>query len=88
MFRWRNDGDQDIYVSNDKINNPNLLYRNNGDGNFAEQTSHSFAEVYYGAVAWGDYDNDGDIDILGCSPLTDEVVYWQNLGDQTFVRQQ
>ncbi|MBK6681631.1 MAG: VCBS repeat-containing protein [Ignavibacteriales bacterium] len=38
--------------------------KNNGDGTFIEQTSISLTGVYLGSVAWGDYDNDGDLDIL------------------------
>ena len=31
---------------------------------FTEQTSIALTGVYYSSVAWGDYDNDGDLDIL------------------------
>ena len=40
------------------------IYRNNGDNTFTEQTSISLTGVCNGSVAWGDYDNDGDLDIL------------------------
>ena len=40
------------------------IYRNNGDNTFTEQTSISLTGVDYSSVAWGDYDNDGDLDIL------------------------
>ena len=35
---------------------------------FTENTSISLTGVYSGAAIWGDYDNDGDLDILltGC----------------------
>ena len=40
------------------------IYRNNGDNTFSEQTSISLTGVFNSSVAWGDYDNDGDLDIL------------------------
>ena len=40
------------------------IYKNNGNNSFTEQTGISLIGVYYGQVAWGDYDNDGDLDIL------------------------
>ena len=41
------------------------IYRNNGNNIFEEQTSFSFLTgVSEGSAAWGDYDNDGDLDIL------------------------
>jgi hypothetical protein len=47
---------------------PKLFYRNRGDGTFAEESaSRSPALLQRRAsrgAAWGDYDNDGDLDIL------------------------
>ena len=40
------------------------IYRNNGDNTFTEQISIHLTGVCSGSVAWGDYDNDGDLDIL------------------------
>ena len=80
FFDYDNDGHQDIFVANghlmDNINvlekhvtypQKNLLFRNLGDGTFANITSETdglaLKKVSRGA-AIGDYDNDGDLDIL------------------------
>ena len=76
MFDVDNDGDLDVYVCN--YDAPNLLYVNQGQGNFLEQ-----------AKAWGldivdashmpsvcDYDRDGDLDIyLQVNRYMDEREY-------------
>lgn len=40
-----------------------LLLQNDGDGGFRE-VSNDFEALYGGAAAWGDYDGDGDLDLL------------------------
>ena len=39
------------------------LYKNNGDGTFT-QVPHSFPHLRLCAVAWLDYDNDGNLDVI------------------------
>ncbi|MBK9390454.1 MAG: VCBS repeat-containing protein, partial [Bacteroidetes bacterium] len=39
------------------------IYRNNNGLSFSDQGFLS-TQVCMGSVAWGDYDNDGDLDIL------------------------
>lgn len=80
FFDYDNDGYQDIFVANghlmDNISvlekhvtypQRNLLFRNLGDGTFTnvipQEDGLSLKKVSRGA-AIGDYDNDGDIDIL------------------------
>ena len=63
------DGWPDLYVANDQM--PNWLWRNNGDGTFAEGASlagvavngEGRAEAGMG-VAAGDFDGDGDEDLI------------------------
>ena len=65
-----NDGDADIYVVNDKVENPigNVLWRNDGPGCGGWCWSDASAETRTDAVrngmglAVGDYDNDLDLD--------------------------
>ena len=66
---YDNDGDLDILLTGYDGGGPVAkVYRNNGP---AAGSGWSFVDsgvaltgVYYGSVAWGDYDNDGDLDIL------------------------
>jgi hypothetical protein len=64
---YNNDGFLDILVSGYSydLNSPiTKLYRNNGDNTFSEETVSNLAQVQAGSAAWGDYDNDGDLDLL------------------------
>ncbi|MCP4712192.1 MAG: hypothetical protein GY869_26515, partial [Planctomycetes bacterium] len=61
---YDNDGHLDILLTgrdsgNDRVSK---IYRNTG-GDF-EDSGIDLPGVYYSSVAWGDYDNDGDLDIL------------------------
>ncbi|MCP4542281.1 MAG: VCBS repeat-containing protein, partial [Chloroflexi bacterium] len=75
---YDNDGDLDILLTGAGSGGPLAkLYENTGSG-FAENitASNVLTGVEYSSVAWGDYDNDGDLDILltgdtgGYNPLT------------------
>lgn len=65
------DGDPDIYVSNYRLQ-PNLLWVNDGAGNFenkaptlnAVATSDKFGGGHSIGAAWGDFDNDGLLDLF------------------------
>jgi hypothetical protein len=62
---YDNDGDLDIFLTGFKSGDGvSKIYKNNGDGSFTEQTSIYLAGVWNSSVAWADYDNDGDLDIL------------------------
>ncbi len=69
---YDNDGDVDILVLRgawlmDDGRIRNSLLRNNGDGTFVDVTSDAgLAEPAYPtqAAAWGDFDNDGDLDLF------------------------
>ena len=61
---YDNDGDLDILLSG-QDNGANLVahvYRNDG-GAFTD-ISAGLTGVWFSSLAWGDYDNDGDLDIL------------------------
>ena len=63
---YDNDGDLDILVAGEKFSGDAYsgIYRNNNDGSFTEMTSINLVGVKNSSVAWGDYDNDGYLDIL------------------------
>lgn len=61
---YDNDGDLDIVLTGSGDSNIAKIYKNNGDNTFTEQTSITLTSVRNSSVAWGDYDNDGDLDLL------------------------
>ena len=62
---YDNDGDLDVFITN-AFNQRNFLFQNDGDFNFSEITNEPpVTESGYNAVGgWGDYDNDGDLDLF------------------------
>ena len=80
---YDNDGDLDLYVSN--FGQANRLYRNDGAGTFtAVGSSAGVNDSGNGTgVAWGDYDNDGDLDVYVAIWATANRLY-SNDGDGTF----
>ncbi|MEE9295007.1 MAG: FG-GAP-like repeat-containing protein [Phycisphaerae bacterium] len=85
---FNNDGWIDLYVTDSRKGTPNYLYRNNGDGTFSDVGGTAgVADVNNDGgtsmdCVWGDYDNDGWVDLY--------VVRWgndllfRNNGDGTF----
>ena len=63
-----------------------VLYHNNGDGTFTdvtESTGFSDATGRGLALAWGDYDDDGDMDVYIANDADQNFLY-RNNGDGTF----
>lgn len=80
-----NDGFQDIYVSNDKPFNTNVLYKNNGNGTFTDISSISGTDIGIDAmtVTVGDFNNDSWFDIYITNNPNGNVLL-KNNGDETF----
>jgi len=84
---YDNDGDLDVFISGSlNTGNYSALYKNNGDGSFAEQTETLFPQFKSGSIAWGDYNNDGKMDLLiaGNSNYGIITKIYQNNGDGYF----
>ena len=95
-FDYDNDGDSDLYLSKcvfgsqdpEDARRKNQLYRNNGDGTFTEVGE--IAGVDTGTQSWssavGDFDNDGDMDIIAADEHFNEIgtIFYLNNGDGTF----
>ncbi len=88
FFDYDNDGDQDIYVANDKLANMNRLYQNDGNGNFTDVSVSSGAGITIDAMSTtiGDYNNDGWFDIYVSNTLGGNYLL-RNNGDGTFSNQ-
>lgn len=73
-----NDGDLDLFVTNDQMT-PNCLYTNNGDGTFSkgQNVINSDLANSFG-TAWGDPDNDGDLDLLVANRSNGANDYYTN----------
>jgi uncharacterized repeat protein (TIGR01451 family) len=74
---YDNDGDLDILLTGSDHNDAPVsqVYRNDG-GSFIDIDA-GLVDVYHSSVAWGDYDNDGDLDIL--------LTGWSSPGDVSHV---
>jgi len=86
---YDNDGYLDILLTGTNLYNFSKIYHNNGDNTFTEQTGISLQGVQNSSVAWGDYDNDGNLDILltGNSDFGPVSKIYHNNGDNTFTEQ-
>jgi enediyne biosynthesis protein E4 len=87
---YDNDGYMDLLVCNGSVSASvkakNYLFHNNGDKTFTKLTKGAIAE-YYGcswSSAWGDLDNDGDLDIYMGTEFEDDMIFLNN-GDGTFI---
>ena len=83
-----NDGDDDLYVACDF--GTDRFFVNNGDGTFTDATEKAIGiDTKKGMNAdWGDYDNDGLLDIY-VTNITDDYMregnfLWHNNGNLTF----
>jgi hypothetical protein len=85
---YDNDGLPDLFVT-DNNGVRNRLYHNNGNGSFTNVTSGPMLQppTYKGAngCAWGDYDNDGYLDLFVGSIGGPNGLYHNN-GDGTFTQ--
>ncbi len=87
---YDNDGYLDLYAACTYGQN-DLLYHNNGNGTFTKITGvvPAINGGYSTGSTWGDYDNDGDLDLFVCnssadSPINEYNQLFDNNGNGTF----
>ncbi len=82
-----NDGWQDFFVTNgfSADTGPNVLFHNQQDGTFAD-VSATLGDVGFDGrgVAFADYDNDGDLDLVVTADAGDDTRLWRNDTDNGY----
>ena len=92
---YNNDGFADIFVLRggwfgEEGKTPNSLLRNNGNGTFTDVTiaANIYSEFPTQTASWGDYNNDGWLDLIIGNETTNGPIYsselYHNNGDGTF----
>jgi hypothetical protein len=91
---YDNDGFSDLlmageYVSPDyNLTSSAVVYKNNKNGTFTFQKKIILEGIAYGKAKWGDYDNDGDLDILisGGTSGIGTIKLFNNDGNGNFIK--
>jgi hypothetical protein len=79
-----NDGDLDLLLAGDPGSGPIArVYRNNGNGTFTD-AAVGLPGVSLPVAAWGDFDSDGDLDILLAGSGYPNACVYRNNGNGTF----
>jgi len=88
---YDNDNDQDVMINglNDQCSTcymPIIFLRNEGNGNFIRIYDNPIAQTFItgSGMAWGDYDNDGWLDLFICATLNARNRLFHNDGNGNF----
>jgi hypothetical protein len=89
---YDNDGNQDFVLNglNETTDDYyTVIYKNNGDETFTEETGIELMQRWIGDMDWGDFNNDGNIDLVisgtgGESGMERNTVVYKNNGDGSF----
>ncbi len=83
---YDNDGFDDLFVPTNDMSKGNLLYHNNGDGTFSKVLTGNIVTDLGTSIsgAWGDYDNDGYLDLFVTNNVDSKNKLYHNSGDGTF----
>ena len=88
---YDSDGDLDILVGgiNSGTDVYTKIYRNDGDENFIDIEAE-ITPVWYGTSSWGDFDNDGDLDVIISGRIDTNLDYftflYRNDGNDVFTK--
>lgn len=84
------DGDDypDIFITTHDPNQPNALYRNNRNGTFTKVDTAPFNADMASSLSstWGDYDNDGDLDLYVANNIGFSNFLYRNEGGGSFTK--
>jgi hypothetical protein len=82
-----NDGDLDLFIAN-SYNQDNLLYRNDGNNIFYWIITGDIVHDGGDSVSssWGDYDNDGDLDLFVTNHTGQDNFFYRNDGNGVFTK--
>jgi len=83
---YNNDGWLDLALGGISSNGVlTTIFRNNGDGTFANINA-SLQGAYTGGLIWGDYDNDGDLDLFVSGNTLSSIIsiLYRNNGNDEF----
>jgi hypothetical protein len=95
---YDNDGDLDVFLASSRdqgFSGPVFLYRNDGSGHFTKMTTNDVGSLLGERVnsffcAWGDYDNDGWLDLFVGNGYSENdrrhSLLYRNNGDGTFTK--
>lgn len=79
-----NDGDLDLFICNEE-GQINFVYRNNGNGSFTKITTTELTQIggNWWSASWGDFDNDGLLDVF-ISNWGGKNILYKNNGNWNF----
>lgn len=79
---YDNDGDLDLMLIGHNVGDRHRVYENNGSTfvlhDLESWNGGNFAGIFDGSISWGDYDNDGDLDIASTGYEAYTRVYRNN----------
>jgi hypothetical protein len=85
---YDNDGFDDLYVAEYDVSSGSFLYHNNGDGSFTKETSGIITTDGGSSIAgtWGDYNNDGHLDLFVANNTGAMNALYKNNGGGNFTK--
>ena len=83
---YNNDGYDDLFVTTYDASQPNILYENNGDKTFTKVTTGGIVNDTAKSLgaSWGDYDNDGYLDLFVANNGGASNFLYKNNGSPNF----